>query len=426
MNNVDQIIKSELCTGCGTCISLCPSKVIKMTLNDGKGIYLPKLNENKCNGCGICLKVCPGHEVNFKDLNLEIFGRKPDDTLIGNYEQCYIGHSKNQNIRYRSTSGGLITQILISALESGMIDGALVTRMKDENPLESEPFIARTKKEIIEAIGSKYCPVPTNISIREILDSEEEKFAFVGLPCHIHGIRKAEQINQKLKEKIVLHMGIFCGMVPSFNATVFLLKQLKIEKSKVKNISYRGKGWPGNLVIELNDKSKKEIPYPNYWGGFLSFFFPVRCHFCYDWTSELADISFGDPWLPHIKNKDKIGCSIIILKTENGLNFLNNEKIKENLKLYSITPEDIHKSQINSYLKKKDLKNRLKIFKNLNYKTPIYSVKLKNSGYSAYFRGIESYIKMRLGLKKQVWSLILLYNNILRFGSHVKSYIVKK
>ena len=35
--------------------------------------------------------------------------------------------------------------------------------MKKDNPLEPEPFIARTREEIIEASKSKYCPVPANI-----------------------------------------------------------------------------------------------------------------------------------------------------------------------------------------------------------------------------------------------------------------------
>ena len=125
---------------------------------------------------------------------------------IGNYLKCYLGHSTDYDIRFNSSSGGLITQLLIFALEEGIITGALVTRMKKDKPLEPEPFIARTKKEILDAMGSKYCPVPANIALKEILKSKEgEKFAVVGLACHIHGIRKAEQIYASLKKKIILH-----------------------------------------------------------------------------------------------------------------------------------------------------------------------------------------------------------------------------
>jgi coenzyme F420 hydrogenase subunit beta len=222
---IAQVVKDELCTGCGTCVALCPEEAIKRTINEKKGINVPELNEEKCNHCGICYEVCPGHEVDFKQLNLEIFGKGPEDVLIGNYLNCYTGYATDYDIRYNSASGGLVTQLLVFALEEGVIDGALVTRMKKDNPLEPEPFIARSKEEIIEASKSKYCPVPANIVLKEILESEDGKrFAVVGLPCHIHGIRKAELINKKLKAKIVLHFGLFCSHTVDFLGDRFLVR----------------------------------------------------------------------------------------------------------------------------------------------------------------------------------------------------------
>ena len=125
-NKIEEVVKNDICTGCGTCVALCPGEAIKLTINEKKGIYVPKIDEEKCNDCDICYEVCPGHEVDFKQLNLEIFGKEQEDILIGNYLNCYIGHSTNYDIRYNSASGGLVTQLLIFALEEGIIDGALV------------------------------------------------------------------------------------------------------------------------------------------------------------------------------------------------------------------------------------------------------------------------------------------------------------
>ena len=45
------------------------------------------------------------------------------------------------------------------------------------------PLSFRIKEEIISASKSKYCPVPANIVLKEILkDKECEKFAVVWLP----------------------------------------------------------------------------------------------------------------------------------------------------------------------------------------------------------------------------------------------------
>ena len=134
---IEGVVKNNLCTGCATCVSLCPNSAIRLIKEDSKGIYLPRINVEDCNQCGICFDVCPGHSVNFKELNLAIFGQEPKNTLLGNYLNCYIGHATDYDIRYNSASGGLVTQLLIFALEEGIIDGALVTRMKKDKPLES-------------------------------------------------------------------------------------------------------------------------------------------------------------------------------------------------------------------------------------------------------------------------------------------------
>ena len=53
IQTIASVVKDGLCTGCGTCVALCPNEAIKLTINEKKGIYLPELNEEKCNNCGI-------------------------------------------------------------------------------------------------------------------------------------------------------------------------------------------------------------------------------------------------------------------------------------------------------------------------------------------------------------------------------------
>jgi len=367
MNNdtIASVVRDGLCTGCGTCVALCPKEAIELTINAKKGIYIPKLNEEKCNNCGICFKVCPGHEVNFKALNLEIFGKDPENTLVGNYLNCYTGHATDYDIRYNSASGGLVTQLLIFALEEGIIDGALVTRMNKDKPLEPEPFIARTKEEIIGASKSKYCPVPANVALREILEAEEgERFAVVGLSCHIQGVRKAEQVNKKLREKIVLHLGIFCNHAPNFWGTKLLLQRLKIRADEVIKLDYRGEGYPGSMKISQKGGELLLRGLPGYW-SFVGayFFYPARCLMCSDGICELADISFGDPWLPELSD-DKIGKSILVSKSEIGEELLQVMKLKNKIELDGIGAEKVVQSQIGMlYFKKKNLNACSKLFK---------------------------------------------------------------
>jgi len=313
---IDNVVSNELCTGCATCISLCPNEAIELIVDKKNGIYIPRIQENVCINCGICIEVCPGYSVDFKKLNKYIFGKPTNNIYLGNYIDIYTGHSLNYDVRYNSASGGLITQILIFALDRGIISGALVTRMKKDSPLEPEPFIARTSDEIIEASKSKYCPVPANIMLREIIDSNDgERFAIVGLPCHMHGIRMAEIKNKNLGKKIVMHLGLFCHHTPNFLATEYLLNKLKLNKKNIIAIDYRGNGWPGKTRIQLQDHDQF-LPFSwKFIGSYL--FTPLRCFLCSDGINELSDISFGDAWMQEF-SEDKIGKSVIISKTKNG------------------------------------------------------------------------------------------------------------
>ena len=417
-NTIASVVKDSLCTGCGTCIALCPNEAIKLTINEKKGIYVPELNEEKCNQCGICYKVCPGHEVDFKNLNLEIFGKESEDILIGKYLNCYIGHSTDYDIRYNSASGGLVTQLLIFALEEGIIDGALVTRMKKDNPLEPEPFIARTKDEIIEASKSKYCPVPANIALKEILNAEEgEKFAVVGLPCHIQGIRKAEQINKKLKERIVLHLGLFCHHGVNFIGTEFLLQKLDIRKEDIAKFDYRGQGWPGSMLIELKKGNRKSTSH--YWTyPALYFFTPDRCMLCSDALADLADISFGDAWLPELY-ADRIGSSVIISRTKIGEQLLQRTQERNKVELEHISKRRVVESQKSIlYFKKKSLAARSKISQIRHKHTPSNNTSLLPVHMIDYILAIcfmypnqyASSVQFILKMLKPIpWSILLIY-----------------
>lgn len=318
---------------------------------------------------------------------MEIFGNLPKDPLIGFFLNLYIGNAINYDIRYNSTSGGLVTSLLVFAIDNDIIDGVLVTKMSDEDPFTPEVFLAKNADEIIEASKSKYCPVSLNAALKTILNSKG-RYAVVGLPCHIHGIRKAEIVNRNLREKIILHIGLFCSHTPNFHATEIFLKRLKLDKKEIMTFDYRGEGWPGSMKIKIkNDEILVQLP--DYW-NFMGkdFFTPRRCLLCCDNLNEIADLSIGDAWLEEYKD-DSVGKSIFISRTPLAEDLINKAVFNDVIEIEKTTSEKVKISQLDIiYLKKKSLKARMKIFNN----APEFKTDLLSPSYSDYSLSIFLYL----------------------------------
>jgi len=409
MEFIAEVVRQGLCTGCGTCAGVCPTEAINMRISNG--LFLPHIEEDKCTRCRRCVECCPGCSLDFEELNSRIFGEQPKDAFLGNYLGCYVGHSTDREIRYDCSSGGVVTQLLIFALEEGVIDGALVVRMRRDDPLEPEPFVARTREEILSSSRSKYCPVATNEALKHIV-KESGRFAVVGLPCQIHGVRKAEKSVKGLREKIVLRVGLMCSHTVSFFGTEFLLRKLGITREEIAEIRYRGLGWPGSMLIKLRDRSSLAIPYVGkwkaYWPTFSSFFFtPMRCLMCPDETNELADISVGDAWLPELKH-ERNGESVVVARTKKGEEILNLAYSSGTISLKPVECERVKCSQADPLkFKKDDFGTRLAMIESAGMKTPDFSLKRNSPRSLSYFaRNFFAFFNIKASRNEVLKSLL--------------------
>lgn len=61
---ITAMIDEELCTGCGTCIKLCPYNAIQ---KDERGIA--RINDVLCKGCGVCAASCPEKAITMKHFS---------------------------------------------------------------------------------------------------------------------------------------------------------------------------------------------------------------------------------------------------------------------------------------------------------------------------------------------------------------------
>jgi coenzyme F420 hydrogenase subunit beta len=373
-STIAPVVRHKLCTGCGTCAGICPRDALDMSLDARKGCYVPRLDRNRCTQCGLCWEACPGHSVDFEALSAALFGAVPEDIALGRYLGCYVGHATDENVRFSSASGGLVSALLIFALEEGLIDGALVTRMRRGQPLTPEPFLARTREEILSAAGSKYCPVAANIALKEVL-AGKGRIAVVGLPCHIQGIRKAEQRLPVLAERIRYRISLACSLDFSFRGTLRFLKNLGIAPDSVAAFQYRGRGWPGTAWIRLKDGTERTVPYPECYRP-LGPYSLRRCTLCSDMLGELSDLTCGDAWTPARVQTDKIGSSFTVARTPEAEELLEMAAAKEVVELSELGLEELLASQHHALFKKRKLPARLRLFRWSGRRVPVYRQKL--------------------------------------------------
>lgn len=400
LETIRKTVQDGLCTGCGTCIGVCPTSAIRMI--EVNGVYTPFIQKN-CVQCGLCVKVCPGCSVDFEELNKFFLGKKKNDWLVGNYFGCYTGHATDYNIRFSSSSGGLVTALLVLALNEHFIDGAVVTKMSSLNPLRPEVFIAKTTDEIVNASGSKYCPVPVNAIISKLL-KQDGKYAVVGLPCHIEGLRKAEFINQKLAEKIFLHFGLICNHTPTFSATDYLIRKTGAAKENVARLDYRGSGWPGSMSINLISGEKKLVKQfdCHYWGHAFQFYFcSPRCLLCCDKPCTLSDIAFGDAWN---LSSDKIGESIVITRNNIADELLQEAVKHKKITLKHVSSRDVIVSQALSMVRKRQTA-RMAVFKKLGKEVPLFNQRTLKPTVADYVEALRAYLRWSISSRRQLEKL---------------------
>lgn len=365
MNNISDIVFNSLCLSCGTCVYVCPQKAVTLQETPG-GLLVAKVNDSECTGCGLCLKVCPGDHLNSGVLPQEI------DPFKGQVLSAYCGKATNTGILNNSQSGGIATALLCYLLGAEEIDNALVTQMPQDGSLRPICKLTSDTSEIMHAQGSKYCPVPLNACLPQAKECDLSKIAVVGLPCHFHGI--CNMASKKRYERPLL-IGLICERVMSFSAMEYLVKKSGFPRSSVKAMRYKDKsfgGWPGNIAITSNNSQKAAVSsHHRMWCKGV--FTPPRCYLCFDKMNVLSDIVLGDAW--GVK-EDKQGASVILARTERGIEVIEKAQQAGVIQVDSIEAEAVFKGQ-HIEAKRRDWTAFTAVWRQICSKTPNVGIQSK-------------------------------------------------
>lgn len=334
VRNIQTVVKNLLCTACGTCVHICPSKAIEMQETPG-GLLFAQVNEDKCTQCGLCLEICPGDHLNAGVLTEQA------DPFKGQVLSAYCGRAADPDIFTHGQSGGVATALLCHLLENGDIDKALVTQMPEDGSLRPVCVLTDDKDQISKAQGSKYCPVPLNAYLPPANEYDYSKLAVVGLPCHFHGI--CNRVSQK-KFKRPLLIGLICERIMSFAVIEYLIQKSRLPRSSVISMRYKDKslgGWPGNISITSNTGQTAAVSsHHRMWCKGL--FTPPCCYLCFDKMNVLSDIVLGDAWGV---DENKEGSSVILARTARGHKIIEEARRAGIIQVDPIDPEAVFKGQ---------------------------------------------------------------------------------
>lgn len=388
--------KMPLCNFCGTCIGICPSGALTSDYEGGKPVF----DDTKCTRCGLCYKHCQGIGVDFAALDQAFKGGEKFDKYLRNYSKCYLGHSTDDPVRRKGSSGGSVTRLLVYMLEKKMVDGVIIPRQKPDQKWLFRPEIVTDIKTVKASSQSKYCLIPTNEILNELKD-KKGKYAIVALPCQIHSIRKLQNEGNKNAKKLEFILALICGHNMEYGATVFGMNKVNIKREDVIDVKYREYAdWPGGLSFHLKDGGNKGINFFNY--HYLNaVYLPNRCRLCPDYYGNYSDISFGDSWLVRLLGRGMNerglpkGWSSIVARTDKGLALLKAAEKDKAMHLEEIGPEEIHES----------------FPYNISYKLNGIFIRLKFSFTKPEYKGLERPEK----LDRYVYHFI--YNIIMVLGT---------
>ena len=327
------IRKYSDCCGCTACLSICPQHCITMK-EDKEGFLYPVVNQLQCIDCNLCQKVCPIQNQHKERTPLVVYAAK----------------NKNEQIRLKSSSGGIFTLLAENVIEKG---GVVFGARFDEN-WDVIHDCTETKEGLVAFRGSKYVQSRIGdcyLKVKRFL-SEGRIVMFTGTPCQVSGLKKF--LGKDYDN--LLTVDVVCHGVPSPKVWRMYLKEIFAREGKknsvllhpihernahVRGISFRDKslGWKkysfalilskATAVGEQNTVLLSSIFNENPFMKAFLFNLSLRpsCYACPAKSGKSeSDVTIADFWgiedvLPEFD--DDKGVSLVMLMNQKGERWFN-------------------------------------------------------------------------------------------------------
>jgi coenzyme F420 hydrogenase subunit beta len=420
--SVADVVKADCCVGCGVCM-FDSGQDTKMLLNK-YGEYFPVPGSTLVNDA-----VCPFitndiFSPNESELSRKIFVSEEKlkySDFSGYYHSVFAGFANEHDLRSLGSSGGMVSWILIELLKSNLVDFVIHVRAKPRKLSDSfEPLyeysISSNSKEIGESAHSHYHAVEMS-KVLETVSRVPGRYVFVGVPCFVKAIRRLCDSEEVYRSRIKFCISLVCGHMKSVNWSYLYGSHALPSLSVFGGIKFRLKEEhpsPTAYMVGVvkTDGSKIVLNAANIPGGRynLGSHMLNACNYCDDVVGELADISFGDAWLPDYI-KDPSGTNLIIVRNKVLLEILLKGEKDSRVVLNELPESAVFEAQSGAFRQRRNaLGFRLSVLRVFGFPYPLKRTHLFPRNYNP-FRFIVYALRWYISKQSKIWFIRSLERN---------------
>ncbi len=290
---IEEIIDKGICVRCGACVGLCPY----FHFFDGKVVVMDRCDADTWN----CLQLCP--RANIEDDILSV------SKGIGSYKTVTMARAADREIRKNSQYGGTVSSIIISGLQSGQIESAVLTDRGGATSPEGR--LARNRKDVLDCGGSRYSASGSLSILNKSIKDGEDRIAMVGVPCQMEALARMRKLMPDGEEwygRVALKIGLFCTWALDYRQLDVFLKKEGV-KDPVNKFDIPP---PPSEVFRVQTRGERR--------GFplsqIRPFVQKGCLLCQDMTAQEADLSVGT-----VEGVE--GWNTVVLRTDKGVEIFN-------------------------------------------------------------------------------------------------------
>ena len=332
--SLDEVVSNGFCIGCGLCAAAAPSAKIRMVPAAGHEHLRPVPSRPLTDDeQGRIIATCPGVTVSGPFVDAPHNGM---DSIWGENRRVARGHASDPDLRFRASSGGVMTAINRFLLRSGEVSFILQTKPDPHDALSTVAAICRDEESLMRGGGSRYATSAPLATVGQVLDLGEP-FAVSLKPCDISGLRNLQRLDHRARDLIRFTQAMFCGTVPSLFASraFFDRRGIDMATDPPEEFRWRGEGCPGPTRAVMSDGRVFEGTYNELWDE-NPWTTQFRCKICPDAIGLCADLAVGDDWPGGLPRGEDDGWNALIAHTETGLRILETCEAAGDLTLFDV------------------------------------------------------------------------------------------